>query len=426
MGSTASLKHSFNLSFGSDASDQEGDHIFIGRQPIVDAQQKIIGYELLFRSNGEDNSAQFSDDFSAGAQVLINTLSNMGTGWLLGDKNAFLNVNAAMLNSEFMELLPAQRIVLEIKEDITATPELIARLQALKALGFTFALHSPQIKAENDAIIKLASYVKIDLLAVPKEQLEALAGALKNLPLKIVAEKVETLADFKRCKEYKIDYFQGYYFAHPEILTAKVINPSAALVLDILNKVRGNADIAEIEKGFKRDVALSFKLLRYINSVGFGLSCEIQSIRHALSILGYQQLYRWLTLLVVTSNEAATPSALMKTAITRGRLTELLGQELVDRSERDNLFIVGIFSLLDAMLEMPMDKVLEKLTLPENIADALMNRDGIYGPFLALAEACESAEVERINELAGSLAIDPNSVNEAHLKALAWVEELGV
>ena len=422
MGSIASLNHSFDLNFGGDTSEQ----VFIGRQPVVDAQQKIMGYELLFRSNAEENSAHFSDDFSAGAQVLINTLSNMGTGWLLGDKIAFLNVNTEMLNSEFMELLPAQRIVLEIQGELSPTPALQERMQALKVLGFNFALHSPQVNLENEALIKLASYVKVDLLQVPKDKLGDLALSLKHYPLKIVAEKVETLAEFKRCKECKFDYFQGYYFAHPEILTAKVINPSHALVLDILNKVRSNVDIDEIERGFKRDVALSFKLLRYINSVGFGLSCEIQSIRHALSILGYQQLYRWLTLLVVTTNENGTPSALMKTAITRGRLTELLGHELVDKGERDNLFIVGIFSLLDAMLEMPMDKVLEKLTLPENISDALLHREGIYGPFLALAEACESADIQRIQDLAASLAIDPNAVNEAHLKALAWVEELGV
>ena len=421
MSSIASLKPTFDLSFGGDTSEQ----VFIGRQPIVDAQQKIMGYELLFRSNAEQNSAHFSDDFSAGAQVLINTLSNMGTGWLLGDKIAFLNVNTEMLNSEFMELLPAQRIVLEIQGELSPTPELLERMQALKALGFCFALPSPQVHSENEALVQLASYVKVDLLSVPKERLGELALSLKRYPLKIVAEKVESLAEFKRCKECKFDYFQGYYFAHPEILTAKVINPSHALVLDILNKVRNNVDIAEIERGFKRDVALSFKLLRYINSVGFGLSCEIQSIRHALSILGYQQLYRWLTLLVVTTNENGTPSALMKTAITRGRLTELLGHELVDNGERDNLFIVGIFSLLDAMLEMPMDKVLEKLTLPENISDALLHREGIYGPFLALAEACESAEIQRIHELATLLAIDPNTVNEAHLKALVWVEELG-
>ena len=420
--SATGANHSFNLNFGPGASDE----VFIGRQPIIDVQQKIIGYELLFRSNARDNTAHFADDFTAGAQVLVNTLNNIGTEWLMGDKLAFLNVTEAMLSSEFMELLPAKRIVLEITGEINANPALLERMQALKAQGFDFALHSAQLTTENEPLIQLAAYVKIDLLSVPDEQLGDLSLALKKFALKIVAEKVETLAAFKRCKELKFDYFQGYYFAHPEILTAKVINPAHALVLDILNKVRNNADIAEIEKGFKRDVALSFKLLRYINSVGFGLSCEIQSIRHALSILGYQQLYRWLTLLIVTTNENATPPALMKTAITRGRLTELLGKDLVDRGERDNLFIVGIFSLLDAMLEMPMDQVLEKLTLPENIADALLRREGIYGPFLALAEACESADIGRIHDLATSLTIEPAKVNQAHLQALAWVEELGV
>ena len=418
----ATKNHSFDLNFGGESSDQ----VFIGRQPIVDAQQKIVGYELLFRSNSEDNAAHFADDFSAGAQVLINTLSNMGTEWLMGDKLAFLNVTETMLTSEFMELLPAKRIVLEIQGDINPSPALIERLQGLQTLGFAFALHLAQISSDNETLIKLASYVKVDLLSTPLDKLGDIAAKLQPYNLKIIAEKVETLAAYKRCKECKFDFFQGYYFAHPEILTAKVINPSQAMVLDILNKVRNNADIAEIERGFKRDVALSFKLLRYINSVGFGLSCEIQSIRHALSILGYQQLYRWLTLLIVTSNEGATPPALMKTAITRGRLTELLGQDMVDRNERDNLFIVGIFSLLDAMLEMPMEKVLDKLTLPENIADALLMREGIYGPFLSLAEACESADIRRINELATALTIEPAKVNEAHLQALAWVEDLGV
>lgn len=422
MANASTASHSFDLSFASGGADQ----VFIGRQPIVDAQQKIIAYELLFRSNGEDNSAQFADDFNAGAQVLINTLSNMGTEWLMGDKLAFLNVTQAMLTSEFMELLPAKRIVLELKGDFTASETLIARVKVLKELGFAFALHTAQLDIAHEELAELSTYAKVDLLGTPLERLPALVATVKKFGLKAIAEKVETLAAFKRCKELKFDYYQGYYFAHPEILTAKVINPAQALVLDILNKVRNNVDIAEIEKGFKRDVALSFKLLRYINSVGFGLSCEIQSIRHALSILGYQQLYRWLTLLIVTTNENATPPALMKTAITRGRLTELLGYTLVDRSERDNLFIVGIFSLLDAMLEMPMEKVLEKLTLPGNISDALLHRNGIYGPFLSLAEACESADINRIVELATALTLEPATVNEAHLKALAWVEELGI
>ncbi len=408
------------------AADGGTEDVFIGRQPIVDPAQKIVGYELLFRSNADDNVATISDDFAAGAQVLINTLSNMGTEWLMGDRIAFLNVSERMLTSDFLELLPAKRIVLELAGAMAPTQELLDRMTVLKTQGFNFALDAACANTEHVPLMRLVSYVKVDLLEVPPAELPARVAALRTFPLKLVAEKVETLAAFKQAKALGFDLFQGYYFAHPEILTAKVINPAQALVLELLNKVRSNADITEIERGFKRDVALSFKLLRYINSVGFGLSCEIQSIRHALAILGYQQLYRWLTLLAVTANEGATVPALMKTAITRGRLTELLGQNLVDKSERDNLFVVGIFSLLDAMLEMPMEQVLEKLTLPDSIAQALLTRDGIYGPFLALAEACEAADTRRIEALATALTLEPSAVNAAHLQALAWVEELGV
>jgi EAL and modified HD-GYP domain-containing signal transduction protein len=402
------------------------EEVFIGRQPILDAQQRIIGYELLFRDHAEATSANFADDLLAGAQILVNTLNNMGAEWLFGEKIAFLNVSSSVLQSEFLELLPAKRIVLEILEDVVPTPELVERLSALKQLGFSLALDDYDGNPQFDPLLSMVAYVKIDLLQVPPDKIANLVARVRQHPVKLIAEKVETQSAVNTCKALKFDFFQGFYFAHPETLSARVINPGQALVLDLLNKVRSNADIGEIEKGFKRDVALSFKLLRYINSVGFGLSCEIQSIRHALAILGYQQLYRWLTLLVVTANEGATPPALMKTAVTRGRLTELLGQDFLDKGERDNLFIVGIFSLLDAMLEMPMDQILEKLFLPEPIADALLHRDGMYGPFLQLAEACETYDTAHIRELAESLTLDPERVNAAHIQALAWVEELGV
>jgi len=164
----------------------------------------------------------------------------------------------------------------------------------------------------------------------------------------------------------------------------------------------------------------------YINSVGFGLSCEIQSINHALTILGRKQLYRWLTLLMVTAGDNSTPPALMKTSITRGRLTELLGEGYFEKHDRDNLFIIGVFSLLDAILKMPMEKVLEKIQLPDTVMEALLTRKGIYGPFLQLTEACEDANSEKILELAELLQFDANKVNECHISALAWVETLGI
>ena len=403
------------------------DHAFIGRQAILDKQQKIVAYELLFRHHSGATSAEITSDMHAGTRVIVNAFSNMGSEWLLGDKLAFINIATPMLSSEFLELLPAQRVVLEILESVVPSPELLARCRELRAKGFRLALDDYTHSPETAALLDVVDYVKLDIQELGPSKTAEMVKLLKNHPVKLIAEKVETRGEFKACKNLDFDLFQGYHFARPETLTAKVINPAHANVLQLLNQVRNNDEVKDIEVAFKRDVALSFKLLRYINSVGFGLSCEIQSIKHAVAILGYQQLYRWLTLLLVTAGTSdATAPALMKTAVTRGRLTELLGQDYLEKQDRDNLFIVGVFSLLDAMFEMSMEDVLEKVLLPETITDALLTRQGIYGPFLELTEACEGSDIDKIEELAMALQLEPEKVNKAHLDALAWVETLGI
>lgn len=402
------------------------DHAFIGRQPILDTKQQIVAYELLFRDSANAKDAVIEDNLKACARVLVNTMSDMGAQWLLGDKLAFINVSEELLHSEFLELLPPQRTVLEVLETVPPSEAVVQRLKELRGQGFQIALDDYVYTPESAPMLQCAQYIKIDVQDHGLDNTAKLFAQLKVLPVKLVAEKVETYEEFEACKKMGFHFFQGYYFAHPETLSAKVINPSYASVLDLLNMVSRDAEVKDVETGFKRDPALSFKLLRYINSVGFGLSCEIQSIRHALTILGTKQLYRWLTLLMVTAGENATAPALMKTAITRGRLTELLGTDYFEKTDRDNLFIVGVFSLLDAMLEMPMAQVLEKVLLPEAVTDALLNREGIYGPFLQLAEACEDADSSRIAELAASLQYDPDKVNDCHIAALAWVENLGI
>ncbi|BAN35287.1 diguanylate phosphodiesterase [Sulfuricella denitrificans skB26] len=206
----------------------------------------------------------------------------------------------------------------------------------------------------------------------------------------------------------------------------KNIKPAHAVLLELLEKVRNKEEIKEIELSFKRDVAASFKLLRYINSAGFSLSCEIQSIRHAVEILGYQQLYRWVTLLLVTASEGNTSPALIKKAVIRGRLAELLGKEMLGPADCDNLFIVGVFSLLDEILEVPMDQVLDTIRLPEPIVDALLHRQGLYGPFLALAEACEQGDEDEIENLACSLQLEVDKVSQDYLSAQAWAGMLGL
>jgi EAL and modified HD-GYP domain-containing signal transduction protein len=402
------------------------DQVFIGRQPIMDVKQHIIGYELLFRHSADADTAVFEDELKACSNVLVNTMGDIDVQWLLGDKLAFINVNEAMLMSEFIELMPPQRTTLEILRTVVAGDAVVERCRELHKLGYKIALDNPQLSAQLEPLTQFANFIKIDSLSVTIQEARKLFQQYAAPNIQMVAEKIETLEQFEAYKEIGFRRFQGFYFARPETFTAKVINPSFDSVLNLLNLVTQDSDNRDIENGFKRDAALSFKLLRYINSVGFGLSCEIQSIQHALTILGRKQLYRWLTLLMVTAGENSTPPALMKTSITRGRLTELLGESYFEKHDRDNLFIVGVFSLLDAILKMPMDQVLEKIQLPEPVCEALLNREGVYGPFLQLTEACEGADSKRILELAELLQYDANKVNECHMAALAWAESLGI
>jgi EAL and modified HD-GYP domain-containing signal transduction protein len=399
---------------------------YIARQPIVDAEHRLIAYELLFRHSAYAKSAHVDSDVDAGISVISNTLFNMGTEWLLKGKQAFVNMESAMLMSTFSTLLPKENVVIEVLETVRATPEILERLRELRDAGYRFALDDYHHLPESVPLLPLASYVKLDVLAHTPQELTRIVQAIRQYPVKLVAEKVETPEQFRHCRSLGFDYFQGYYFARPENIVTRVINPTHATVLQLMEKVRKDAEINELETLFKKDVALTFKLLRYINSAGFGLSCEVQSIRHAVNILGMQPLYRWLSLLLVTAGTGPTAPALACTAITRGRLCELLGKENLPRNDQDNLFIVGVFSLLPALLEITMEQLLERVVIPDSFADALLHRVGLYGPFLALAEAVESGELARLEELSLSLMLTSPKVNEAHMRALAWVEQLGI
>lgn len=401
-------------------------HSFIGRQPIVNSQQEIIGYEFFFKNDSQGSHTPFEEDIQTCARILSTTIDEMHESWLLGQQLAFISVDNVMLNSEFLELMPAEKTVLEIVHTVEVTPEAVARCIALKQSKFKLALDNPQQHPQLEALIPYADYVKLDMRDVDPTQAKRLLQKYQTAACKAIAEEVEQNAQFNSLLEAGYQHFQGYFYAKPENLTSKVINPSFDGVLHLLNLVSQEADNKTIENGFKRDTTLSYKLLRYINSVGFGLSCEVQSIGHALTILGRNQLYRWLTLLMVTAGNNSSSPALMKTSITRGRLTELLGEPFFDKRDRDNLFVVGVFSLLDVMLKVPMDQALEKLQLPEPIVEALTKREGIFGPFLKLTEACEDANNAEILQLAALLQLNPEKVNQCHMEALAWTEALGI
>jgi EAL and modified HD-GYP domain-containing signal transduction protein len=398
---------------------------YIARQPIVDDKSNIVGYQLLYR-RGMDGTVKVTDYLEATLQVMANALSDLGTRWVLGDKIAFVTMDEQALLSGFTELFPSEQTVVDLIEDVQVSAEVLEVIEDLRAKGYRFSMHALPLDEARRALLAHADFIKVDTARIAPDKLSAVAGKLGAGRAKLIAEKVETQEQFRAASAAGIRMFQGYYFAKPETLTAKVIQPAHASVLSLINLAARGAEAKDIETAFKRDVALSYKLLRYINSVGFGLSCEIQSIRHAVAVLGMKQLHRWLTLLLVTASADSTPPALVRTAVTRGRLVELLGAGIVDKQDADSLFVVGIFSLLDVMLGMPMEDVLEKMVLSESVSDALLHRSGMLGPFLQLAEACEIPDEQRIRELSESLGIDPAHVNQAHIAALAWVEALGI
>ena len=405
---------------------------YLGRQPVLDRERKIIGYELFYQSGAEvaqpgaeAAAAGAESDLNASAQVLVGVLNNLDSGWLPEGKPVFIRIGIEqLLDPDFVALLPDGRIVLDIYGQAAVTPDLLAACRSLRARRIGLALDDAGLLVEGGALLAEVDFFKIAIGEHDPTELFELLGRLEQFPAKRVAKKVENGRDFKFCLDAGFDYFQGYYFARPEILAEKAVNPGQMNLIELLNLVGRSADAAEIERVFKRDPVLMVKLLGFINSPAMGLARKITAIPQALALIGYRQLYRWVALLLYTAGSSVIPPALTLTVLTRARLIELLGKDKLPRQEQDNLFVVGMLSMLGVILEMPLEKVLPKLHIAEEIALALLKREGLYGPFLELAEAAENCDARRMSELAASLGLTPEDVNEAHLAAISWAEAM--
>jgi EAL and modified HD-GYP domain-containing signal transduction protein len=297
-----------------------------------------------------------------------------------------------------------------------------------KAAGFGLCLEDSAADPWPPDLLALASFVRLDMRRL-NGSLEGASSRLKKHPAKQIASGVQTRADFEAGLRAGCDLYQGYFFTEPAKTEAQAPNTSYNSIVTLMKLTQDNAPVGKIEEALKRDAALSFKLLRYINSAGFGLSCEIQSFRHAVAVLGYQNLHKWLALLLVSAARQQGSAALVTTAIARGRLAELVGHSLFDAQDRDNLFIAGAFSLLHVILNMSLEKVAEQVALADTITDALFNHAGPYGPILELVELMERLDqpgnAARATELALSLGLSAAAVNRAQLDALAWAEGMG-
>jgi EAL and modified HD-GYP domain-containing signal transduction protein len=392
--------------------------VLLHRTPVVTRKQELAGYELhLLSTDGE----------SAAAGGVAALLAGEGTDADFFERlpNRFALADCEQVEAEKAGAAPG-RFILGLRAD--GTVDLGALSKKCKSAGFGVCVLDPQNSAWTSALLDQAGYFRLSFAQL-NGTLAKTSQQLRRHNAKQIAADVRTRAEFEAAQQAVCDLFSGYFFLEPLPGEAQTVNPSYNTIVGLMQLVQDNAPIAKIEELLKRDAALSYRLLRYINSAGFGLSCEIQSFRHAVTVLGYQNLHRWLALLLVTAAKQTGSAALVSAAIARGRLAELLAQGLFEAKERDNLFIVGAFSLLYVILRMPLEKVTDAIALPEPVTDALSTRQGPYGPILQLVELTEKlgqpGVASKASELAMSLGLSLETVNRAQIDALAWAESLG-
>ena len=395
---------------------------FLVREPLLDPKQRVVGYELCWQRQGGAPSTPAELEslvaFVAGQMV------DADDNWLLREKTLFLEAVPAMLSTDALHQLPPERTVLSIKTAELAHPDTLAAVQALRAGGVGVLLREADLARIGSRLPTIASYVEVRFSGADVGSQARAYAALKQSTVAMVARPVSNWADFDACAALGLEAFVGKLHLTPRPSSdSKGLNPAQTLIMQLMQMVRQNADIVQLEAVLKRDATLSYKLLRFINSAGFGAGREIQSLRQALTLLGYTPLYRWLTLLLATASTSGYSPVLLETAVVRGRLAELLAQAALGKAEAENVFVAGMFSLLDRLLGITMPEVLANIQLSDDVVAALLTRSGKYGPYLALAEACE-LNSDLVASLAASLKLSPEQVNQAHLSALAWAQNV--
>lgn len=412
-----------------DMPASEEQQLFLGRQPILGRDQKLVAYELLFRNGGV--SSDVADATQATATVIANAFTEFSVGDALGPYRGFINVDQDFLFSDLIEMLPHQAVVLEILETVLPLPAVLERCRILRAKGFTLAVDDViQADASYLPLLELAAIIKVDVQQLGDDELVALVDKLKPLGKMLLAEKVETSAQMEFCRSLGFQLFQGYFFARPTIIAGRRLSPSQLALIRLLGLLLGDAETGEIENAFKLEPGLTINLLRLTNSVANGLAVRITSLRSAIAVLGRRQLQRWVQLLLYTTHGGDdVVSPLLQLAATRGKVMELLAAKSVagNRDFADHAFLVGILSLLPALLGVAMSEILEQLPVPPAASAALQGGDGILGALLGLTVAAENNDLSAVDAALRQLPrLSLREVNGALTQALAWANTLAV
>jgi c-di-GMP-related signal transduction protein len=393
----------------------------VARQPIFDIRKKISGYELLFR----DQTARYNpnvDGDVATSTVLANSYFSIGMDSLVGDKKSFINFTQSLLQQKYPLLLPKEATVIEILENVQPTPKLISACMEMAQKGYTFALDDFTYAPELQPLIELAHIIKFDFRLTSAEIIQDYLRKIKRQDnLILLAEKIETHEEFQQALDMGFNLFQGFFFCKPELISGKEIPGNQLALLQIMAAVnRPEFDIGEIETLIAPDVSLAYKLLRYINSAFFAKAQKISSIQQALVYMGETEIRRFVSLIAMSNLAQDKPGELIRAACVRGKFCELLGGVIQQQVAPSELFTLGMFSLIDAILDQPMQIVMKELPLANDIKTALIDRKGRLIGYLLLVETYEKGQWEQMTKVAQVMKIQEEKLPELYLEACKW------
>ena len=391
----------------------DSSEVFIGRQPIFDRGQRVVGYEILFRA-GDHSQARVLDAESATATVVLNALTEIGLERIVGTHTAWINLPRESVLSGIGTMLPANIAGFEILEGQQIDEPLVAAVRELKQEGYRIALDDFEYSPAYAPLLDVVDVVKLDYMALGHERFIAELARLKPFPVSVLAEKVETKEEHQCCVDLGCDLFQGFFYQKPELLRRRRIELTTGSILQVISALQNtNLEFDELEPLIAHDLPLSLRLLRYINSAFFALRQEVTSVRQALVMLGLENVRRWATLTVMGTIEGKTPE-LTSNALIRARFCELAG--LAAGLDGAGLFTIGMFSLLDAMLDVPLEEVTRELPFPNDMRLALLSHSGPMGEILDAALSLESGY------FGDAKVLVPNA-GELYVQSLLWAQE---
>ena len=393
------------------------NNIFIGRQAIYDKQLNVAAYELLSRRNSEHNFALVGEHNAnqATTHVILNALTEIGLQQLVGELPAFINFTYDFLTDEHKIPDLHNQIVLEILEDVAVTDELIKAVKKLSASGYMIALDDFIFDEKMLPLVEIADIIKIDLIPLDEQGIREHVEKLKPFNVKLLAEKVETQEEYELCKELGFDYFQGYFFCKPNIVESQRAPANRITIINLLAKLQDSeVHIEALEELISQDLALSYRLLKYINSAAFSLRREVESIHHAIVMLGLNTI-RSLANLMLMSNIDDKPHDLLVIAIVRARMCEELSLH-INKEMKATYFTVGLFSVIDALMDRPMEDIISQLPLSKEIQDALLKQKGVIGEALQCCIAFERADWENVQ----FQNLKEKDIQAAYFRAVIW------